>query len=127
LEKDRLRSDIFEVNSQENMLRKQINMDKILKNQLHGKGYLSDTGDDESNDDDDNDDDKHHYNDEMDLARSNMSIKRKSFFKGPPGKRLNEELGEEHRCRDVWNRRFLKPLSQSRIEQFKERLNNYSD
>jgi hypothetical protein len=33
LENDRLRSDIFEVNIQENMLRKQINMDTMLENQ----------------------------------------------------------------------------------------------
>jgi hypothetical protein len=57
------------VNSQENMLRKQINIDKIVENQLHGKGYLSDTGDDESDDDDDDDnddDDKHQNNDKQD-------------------------------------------------------------
>jgi hypothetical protein len=81
------------------MPRRQINMDKILENQLHGKGNLFDSGDDESNDDDG--DDVEHHNNEQDLARNDMSVKRKSFFKGPPGKRLKEELEEEHRCIDV--------------------------
>jgi hypothetical protein len=44
-------------------------------------------------------------------------------FIEPPGKSLNLEPKERH---NVWDRRFLKHLSQSCIEQFKERLNNYT-
>jgi hypothetical protein len=54
-------------------------------------------------------------------------VKRQFFFKRPLGKRIKEELKKEHKCHDIWDRRFQKPLRQSHTEQFKNRLKSYVD
>lgn len=49
--------------------------------------------------------------------------KRMAPFTEPPGKRITEEITEEHIWREIWNRRLQEPHT----EQFKAKVNTYID
>jgi hypothetical protein len=43
------------------------------------------------------------------IEGGDRGVKRQAFFMGPPGKRIKEELKEERKRHDIWDRRFQKP------------------
>jgi hypothetical protein len=124
-EHNRLRNDIFEANNPE--FRKR--MDIPPENQLHCEGNSSDTTINDDDDDDENDDDEDADDgtDKEHIEGDDRGVKRQAFFIGPPGKRIKEELKEERKRNDIWDRRFQKPLRQFCKEQFKDGLNSYID
>jgi hypothetical protein len=114
-EHDRLRENIFESQG-----RKRQPADDS-ENEISGEETLSDNTLNDDVDDDYEEEEVDESDDE------NIGMKRKSFFTGPPGKRIKEELKEERKRHNIWDRRFQKPLRQFCKEQFKDGLNSYID
>jgi hypothetical protein len=93
-EQDRLRENVFETESPATKKRKLTDEEAYFGEGNSTVTAMNDTDDDDNDDDDDDDDDDDvdDDNNDDDKDRVEGGVKRQSLLKGPPGKRIKEEL-----------------------------------